>query len=343
MRIGDGAGTDGVDRDGITAWGDVDFEVYNVIIDHNSVAWSVDENFSTWDDSKLGNVHDLTFSWNISTEALNCGIHIDEGESTPDCHSMGFLVGEWTKKISIHHNLLASNSDRNPRLGGGTSGEFVNNVIYNWDSGNTNITSFANNGESFPSVNWDIIGNYYKETINSNEIQNAKHGINIECGTTGKVYVSGNVGWGRRLNIGDEWSVVMFACPNSSIKSRTPVASSGISFQPVMKAYEDVLNYAGSVPRDDVDLRAINTTHDGNPPSSKWLVDSPTEVGGMQDYPAGIPIIDTDNDGIPNVWEQAHGLDPNNAEDSSNFNLRAPSGYTWIEEYINSLIPSPNY
>lgn len=338
MRIGDGVGVNGSDRDGISAWGDVDHEVYNVMIDHNSIAWAVDENLSTWDDSRLGKVHDLTFSWNISTEALNCSIHVDEGSEIPDCHSMGFLVGEWTERISIHHNLFASNADRNPRISGGTSGDFINNVIYNWDSGNTILTSYANNGEVFSSVNWDIIGNYYKETENSNEIQNAKRGIYVECETIGHIHVLGNIGWGRPEDTGDEWSAVTLGCSTSSVKSDTPTSLSNIMPQPAINAYEDVLNYAGAFPRDSIDQRAVHTTQNGLPPTDTWLVDSPLEVGGMPDYAEGTYPDDADKDGMPNEWELLHGLDPNNAEDASSPEHLSPGGYTWIEEYINSLI-----
>ena len=47
---------------------------------------------------------------------------------------------------------------------------------------------------------------------------------------------------------------------------------------------------------------------------------------------------------MPDAWEVAHNLDPNNAEDRNEI---APSGYTWIEEYLNELaapgFPSGNY
>ena len=78
--------------------------VYNIVIDHSTVMWSVDENGEMW-----GNVHDITFQWSIFAEG-GAGVH-PSGE-----HSMGFLSGgnSVTQTMSLHHNLFAHNSGRNP-------------------------------------------------------------------------------------------------------------------------------------------------------------------------------------------------------------------------------------
>jgi hypothetical protein len=45
------------------------------------------------------------------------------------------------------------------------------------------------------------------------------------------------------------------------------------------------------------------------------------------------PLLDSDNDGMPDKWEESHGLDK--MKDDSVRPM--PSGYTGIEEYLNEL------
>jgi hypothetical protein len=79
-----------------------------------------------------------------------------------------------------------------------------------------------------------------------------------------------------------------------------------------------------------VDTRLVNDvrTRTGS------LINSQTQVGGWPELKSAISPEDTDQDGIPDSFEIAHGLKPKDPKDAAN---RAPSGYTWIEEYINSL------
>ncbi len=66
-----------------------------------------------------------------------------------------------------------------------------------------------------------------------------------------------------------------------------------------------------------------------------------SQVGGYPDY-KGTPYKDSDNDGIPDDWEKAHGLNANNAADAAQY-AKSKSGYTNIEEYLNSLVPLKKY
>ena len=64
------------------------------------------------------------------------------------------------------------------------------------------------------------------------------------------------------------------------------------------------------------------------------MINSQTEVGGWPMLKSGPVLTDTDNDGIPDAWETAHGLDPKNPADASKL---AKNGYTNLEEYLNGL------
>ena len=71
-------------------------------------------------------------------------------------------------------------------------------------------------------------------------------------------------------------------------------------------------------------------------PRKKGFVTDPSEVGGWPEY-KGTPYKDSDGDGLPDDWEKAHGLNPNDASDASG-DLNS-DGYTNIEDFINGLDP----
>jgi len=126
---------------------------YNVMIDHISASWGVDENVNIW-----GNVRDVTIQWSIISEGLKNSTH---PEGDPGGHSMGFLVGSGSRNISFHHNVLAHNDARNPKWDGSHEQavyDFVNNVIYNWGAYATAVSGNAKT---------NVVGNYYKRGSDS--------------------------------------------------------------------------------------------------------------------------------------------------------------------------------
>ena len=68
------------------------------------------------------------------------------------------------------------------------------------------------------------------------------------------------------------------------------------------------------------------------------LIDTQDEVGGWPALTVGTAPVDTDADGIPDEWEHAHGLNPNDAKDSA---ALTASGYTNLELYLNALAGTP--
>ena len=126
MRIRPGDRPEGPDpenRDGISVVGDRRgrAEVYNVVIDHCSVSWAIDEGVSTWYDG----VRDITFSNNIVAEVLSESLH-PENE-----HSKGLLIGDHSRRVAVIGNLFAHNMRRNPMFKGDTSTIIAGNLIYN--------------------------------------------------------------------------------------------------------------------------------------------------------------------------------------------------------------------
>lgn len=295
---------------------------YNVILDHCSVSWAKDENFSTWAD-----IHDITIQWSLSTEGL---LHSNV--------SYGMLIGEHAKNISIHHNYFAHNNDRNPLFKGDTSGEVVNNVVYNWGSFGMRLKDVVDSGTNIAST-VQVAGNHYKP---GPQTSSSKKGITVAGMSGSRFYVKNNIGPGRLTNTGDDWSAV-----DGSTAYRTttpPLGTSRITVDDVSQIKDIVFSETGAgavVPhRDSVDLRAIQTFASN---SGKWI-SSESEVGGWPSLASGTPPADTDRDGMPDTWEVAQGLNP---QDSSDGNKdRNSDGYTNVEEYINGLmtgisIPAP--
>ncbi len=330
IRVGDQAGPPLESRDGIKASiTGATTDVTDVIFDHNSISWAVDESASTYQGGSALKLSDITFQWNVFSETLQYSNHPDI--TGGGHHSMGPLIANESKNISFHHNLMAHNRDRNPYIQGGVTAEIINNVTYNYSCGGAiKIGKNVSNNPSFVNV----IGNYIKRGPVGVGAQTCK-GIRVETGNVAgtKVYVKSNIGYGRLTDSGDDWLAVE-SDTEGIFRSLTPaITGTGITTHSPTEAYDLVLENAGAVApaRDSVDARVVNDVKN----TTGTFVDSPTDVGGWPSLASGTAPVDNDDDGIPDTWETSNGLNPANVADA---NSTAPSGYTWIEEYINSLI-----
>jgi pectate lyase len=106
----------------------------NVVVDHCTMIWAIDENLSasgprftgkTVEEWRRGTSHNITFSYNLLAEGLRYASH-PKGE-----HSKGSLIHDNATGILIYRNLYAHNQERNPLLKGGVHAAVVNNFIYN--------------------------------------------------------------------------------------------------------------------------------------------------------------------------------------------------------------------
>ena len=114
--------------------------------------------------------------------------------------------------------------------------------------------------------------------------------------------------------------------------------------QTAQQAYDAVLAKVGcSLVRDAVDTRVINEvkngnyTYKGSNGSTGGLIDTPDDVGGWPDYVGTKDFsLDIDKDGIPNEWEIAHGLNPEDPKDARATTLSKP--YLNLEVYLNDIV-----
>lgn len=340
----------------------------NIIVDHCSISWSIDECLSVY------GMKNLTVQWCIASQSLRNAGH------AKGAHGYG---GNWGGAgASYHHNLMAHHDSRTPRLGPRASTQtdermdFRNNVIYNWG---------GNGCYGGEGMKVNMVNNYYKPgpgtKQRSTTIQQRIAGIGIR--TTqycidnpsfapmlhvwGKYDVEGNYIDGYPATTADNWTNGIYAqISNSTVdnlftqatkdtmKLTKPIDFITTTTHTAAQAYDKVLKYAGaSLSRDWVDtlmiydakngLASFTGTGSGN---VKGIIDTQND-----NKPANAPAdwnpwpvlvsktapIDTDSDGMPDSWESAKGLNPNSATDGATV---TSDGYTNLEHYLNSLVES---
>lgn len=295
-RPGDGPdGEDPENRDGIAVVGtrSGDLEVWNVVIDHCSISWAIDEGTSTWYEG----VHDVTFSNCIIAENLSNSLH-PKGE-----HSKGLLVGDHSRRISVLGNLFAHNMRRNPLLKGDTSSIIAGNLIYN---PGTQGIGFSDPEWSGPS-RASIISNVMIPGPDTNQWTELVW-RGRETSDDILTYLNGNAA-------GETASEFMADATIEDVRvTEPPVSVVPLDTYVADSVPDSVLARAGARPaaRDSVDARIIQSVHD----RTGSIIDSQNEVGG---YPSSSqttrtltlpvdPNADDDADGYTNLEEWLHGF-----------------------------------
>jgi hypothetical protein len=300
----------------------------NVILDHCSASWSIDECVSFYDNQNV------TIQWCLIAESLNASHH------AKGPHGYGGIWGGDTS--SFHHNLLAHHTSRNPRFTSGLS-DYRNNVIYNWGHNS------AYGGED-GKVN--MVANYYKAGPATRE--SVRNRI-VEPSPSGRWYVADNYVEGFPKITKDNWDGgVQLEHANRAalekIRAAKPFPAAPLTTQTAEQAYALVLDDVGDnrPVRDSLDTRIIEEVRTGTAKyGTKWggggkgIIDSQKDVGGWPDLKGGSAPLDSDGDGMPDAWEKAHGLNPHDPNDAS-APSRSGDVYTNIEEYINSLAGPAN-
>jgi hypothetical protein len=340
----------------------------NIMIDHVSASWGLDENMSMYrhmyrpptggPELKLPTVN-ISIQNSIFSEALNT-YH----------HAFGSTIGGLNS--TFHRNLWASNTGRNPSVGMYGDFTFVNNVLFNW----VHRTVDGGDHRSF----FNIYNNYLKpgpatpidQPIAWRLLKPESERSKTVVDNFGRAYVTGNVIEGNERVTRDNWdggvqpdsrAPVTTVLPK--IRVDQPFAHAPLTVLTAGQAYTHVLDHAGATRpvRDDVDRRIIETARTGliaiDPEADltpetkavgynertlqeirnripKGIITHPIQVGGYPEY-LGTPYADTDRDGLPDTWEKAHGLNPSDPADAGADSNS--DGYTNIEDFINGRDP----
>ncbi len=298
-------------------------DAHDIVVDHCSFSWSIDECVGI-----RVPAHDVTFSWNVVSEALRQPFTKDEiGKERS--HSMGLILSGGPTRCSVHHNLLADCNSRMPRIQGGRHA-FVNNVVYDWGW-------LTGTFSREPEVNF--IGNYYKRGPSSQALK----AITQEADELGRVYVRGNRSPDRPNDTLPEWEPIVNA-PAAGHQSAEPFAMPALTIQRAEEAYDAVLAGAGAIlpARDAIDRRIVRQVRLG----MGVKIDRPEQIADCGSTPATqsdaanpqsaeVPR-DRDGDGMPDDWEVAQGFDP--VEPADGASDADGDGYSNLEEYLHRLV-----
>lgn len=341
----------------------------DIIVDHCSVSWSIDECLSFVGCART------TVQWCIVSQSLVKG-------HSKLSHGYG---GNWGgRKASYHHNLLAHHTSRAPRLGPRPTTQLKeqmdmrNNVIYNYSG----EECYGGEGMKVNIVNNVYIpgpGNAYNSGSNANK-QKRIAGIGIRNNEyvatypdyapalhlIGKYYVDGNYNSKHRDVTDDNWTYGIYSqitwkdwddLANTAekieqmkkeIKTETPIEYVYTTTHGYLDVFNNVCNYAGaSLKRDELDktiaseAKSMKNAASTGSGLGKGFINTQDDVKGLtggDGWPklnAGTAKTDTDGDGIPDEWETANGLNPNDASDGAKITA---DGYSNLEKYINSLV-----
>jgi hypothetical protein len=311
----------------------------NVILDHCSVSFGTDETLSMPGDEGIG-PHNLTLQWTIVAWGLQ-----------RNNHSAGALFT--SNQTTIHHCLWAFNKTRNPRArselpearGMGGHLDWVNNVVYGWNApdpvGEAMGWSLSHDpfilaGTSNGQHSANAVANYFISMVSAS--------VAFTKGTPNfRLFFDDNLLDGNANGTLDfsENDTDMIAGTPTLLDERLP--SPQVTTQSPADAYALVLDHVGATlpQRDQPDALLISQIRDQTGiliQSEQDLVGLGVDDGGYGELPAAArpADFDTDADGMPNSWETARDLDPQDPADGNGDS--DADGYTNLEEYLNSLV-----
>lgn len=275
VRVGDaglpkqyGWGPDGISTSGADA--------YNIVIDHCSITWALDENASASGPSTQGpeaTSRRVTFSNNIIAEALQDSAH-PKGP-----HSCGSLNHDFVNEIAYIGNLFAHNDRRNPYFKAHTTGVIANNVIYNPGLSAIKVGYVPDEwiGVDYEPENCrlSVVGNVLRYGVNTRPgLPLICHLWWVDCG--GSAFIEDNRAYdqgGAPVGIIDHAITVLH---------EKPLWPEGFEALPSDKVVDSIIRNVGARPwdRDAIDMRIVQQLQDGG----GRIIDSQDEVGGYPDH-----------------------------------------------------------
>ncbi len=324
-------GSEGKDAAGVASG-------HTMIFDHLSVTWGRDENFSI----NSTDAYDITIQNSIIGQGLQN-------------HSCGGLMQTGIDHgITLYRNLYIDNKTRNPKVKG--LNQFVNNVVYNWGSGAAYNMSGDSEGQSLTSIenNYFITGpvknwQNVRQEDNSIKVQlvpmlptppfiGANERFSTYCYQN--YYDANKDGLLNGIEILPESNWVELCTGTPTFLNKCPDVFPAISQQSTAEeAYKWIVENGGaSLPvRDEVDQYLIGELTSLGTQGTIIQNEQDKQqfpLGGPGEIHVGSQKLDTDNDGMPDEFEDEYGLDKNDPSDASKI---AGNGYTNIENYVFSL------
>lgn len=294
IRVGDDSGGPRLpERDGL----DIDSNAYNVVVDHCSISWAIDEIVC------IKHAKNVTISNSIMSECLN------DSFNSKGPHSKAILVNYDAKKVSLIKNLIAHNDDRHPNFAGDSSGLSLNNLYYNFGY---RAAAFSYNEKPYVTrepLLYSDVGCVYKAGTNTNLASRgvkAVYHIHSSVIPPAKIYLA-------------DYLLIPTSLPDikggaSVLVNSPPIWDDSLTIMPssVVEAY--VLANAGARPvdRDVVDERIVKDVKAG----TGSIIDTPNKVGGWPKLQNNYRVFtiplnpngDNNGDGYTNIETVLHQM-----------------------------------
>lgn len=280
----------------------------NMIFDHCSFSWGLDETFSINPDNKGNHPDYITISNCIMGQGL-----------MP--HSAGGLMQ--SNYISLYRNLYIDNATRNNKIKG--INQYVNNIVYNWKNG-CYIMGGDSSGDSFVNIE----GNLF--------INGPANGGNAFSGGSGEGTFNfyGEDNW-QDSNMDGKFDPTEVTNYAAGVRQSTRYDYPEMPKWPATTLLEKLLPIVGaSLPyRDYSDYYMVDEVNSLGKQGELLANEENLPYGAPSTWNlwGGNPKVDSDGDGMPDAWEKANGTDPNK-DDAM---VIAVNGYANIENYINSI------
>ena len=317
----------------------------HAIVDHCTAAWGTDETVSG------RGALNISFQYSVISEALGIAGHKNYADGTNHGYAATIdgRIGSW------HHNLLVNCAGRNWSMGGGMDGQnrpiggldLFNNVCYNWNSRTTDGNCHAVN----------FVNNYYKMGADTRKTILFTQDFEDAIAPDGidQAYVSGNIRENKNHTLsndkkGDTYNATGNIPTTYDYLLSEPLFPSHATIHTAQDAMKIVTSYAGATMpmRDEHHQRNVRETLDGtytyvgSKSRIKGEIDTEEDITehaagkGWEDYPEEQRAADwdTDQDGMPDWWEQCIGSNASVANQNDDPN---GDGWTLLEDYLDFM------
>lgn len=317
----------------------------HAIVDHCTAAWGTDETVSG------RGALNISFQYSVISEALGIAGHKNYADGTNHGYAATIdgRIGSW------HHNLLVNCAGRNWSMGGGMDGQnrpiggldLFNNVCYNWNSRTTDGNCHAVN----------FVNNYYKMGADTRKTILFTQDFEDAIAPDGidQAYVSGNIRENRNHTLsndkkGDTYNATGNIPTTYQYLLSEPLFPSHATIHTAQDAMKIVTSYAGATMpmRDEHHQRNVRETLDGtytyvgSKSRIKGEIDTEEDITehaagkGWEVYPEEQRAADwdTDQDGMPDWWEQCIGSNASVANQNDDPNH---DGWTLLEDYLEFM------